>query len=231
MGLIKISFFSKNNCFRHTLNWIVNLYLVIYDTEFTAWEGSMARKWSEPWEHRELLQLAALKVSISDQGCEVIDSFSRLIKPQRNSVLSPYVINLTGLTQQQIDSQGVNFPAAISDFADFCRKENVVTASWGNDHIVLKENADLHKIILSPVLSNHIDLSIPFRKITEFNFQVCSGKLHEQIGVNVEGQIHNALHDVKSIVVTLDHLISNQFITLEQLHAESKAMFFSSNYA
>ena len=29
---------------------------VIYDTEYTAWEGSLARNWSGPNEHRELLQ-------------------------------------------------------------------------------------------------------------------------------------------------------------------------------
>ena len=34
---------------------------ILFDTEFTAWEGSQNRNWSLCWEHRELISISALK--------------------------------------------------------------------------------------------------------------------------------------------------------------------------
>ena len=33
---------------------------IIFDTEFTAWEGSMERKWSGENEYKELIQISTL---------------------------------------------------------------------------------------------------------------------------------------------------------------------------
>jgi hypothetical protein len=35
---------------------------VFYDTEYTSWEGAMQRNWSGLDEHRELVQLSAIRV-------------------------------------------------------------------------------------------------------------------------------------------------------------------------
>lgn len=193
------------------------LLFIIYDTEFTAWEGSMARRWSEPWEHRELIQLAALKIEVRNTGCQTLESFSRHIKPTINPSLSQYVMDLTGISQTLIDQNGVSFSAAIDDFAKFCQGDDVKLASWGNDQKVLAENADLNDITLDPKLLDHIDLSVPFRKLKQFNFQVCSGLLHKQVGLPMTGHIHNALHDVNSIVATLDFLLQENLININSL--------------
>ena len=57
--------------------------IILFDFEYTAWEGSWARKWSEPWEHREIIQIAAVRVvidgAVTEQG-----SFDCLVRPKRN---------------------------------------------------------------------------------------------------------------------------------------------------
>ncbi len=35
---------------------------IIFDLEFTAWEGSVAHRWSRPGEFTELVQIGALKI-------------------------------------------------------------------------------------------------------------------------------------------------------------------------
>ena len=35
---------------------------IIFDTEFTAWEGSMERNWSGENEYRELVQISAFRI-------------------------------------------------------------------------------------------------------------------------------------------------------------------------
>ncbi|MDC2888303.1 hypothetical protein [Psychrosphaera algicola] len=89
---------------------------------------------------------------------------------------------------------------------NFAKGDDVKLASWGNDQKVLAENAELNGIRLAPKLLEHIDLSVPLRKIEKYNFQVCSGLLHKQIGIQLKGHVHDALHDVNSIVATVDRL-------------------------
>jgi len=40
----------------------------LWDTEFTAWEGSWQRGWSEDWEHREIISIAAIRVKWATDG-------------------------------------------------------------------------------------------------------------------------------------------------------------------
>ena len=61
---------------------------VVFDTEFTAWEGSMQRQWSEPWEHREIIQIAAVKVQASSTNVRITETFNELVLPVINPTLS-----------------------------------------------------------------------------------------------------------------------------------------------
>ena len=75
------------------------MQIVIFDTEFTAWEGSMQRQWSLDWEHREIIQIAAVKVELTLSGAQVVSSFNTLVKTVINPTLSDYIIQLTGIEQ------------------------------------------------------------------------------------------------------------------------------------
>lgn len=192
---------------------------VIYDTEFTAWEGSQARKWSEPWEEMELLQIGAVKVSLSDTGCEITESFNEFIKPVINPKLSEYITELTGITQALIDDNAVDLKSALSLFDQFCNNGRLMTLSWGNDHEILMRNAELQSLPSPSGLTKHIDLHPILLSIEGFDFKVVSGNLHKAVGVELSGNAHNALHDVRSIAVTLDWLIKNKRLKPEQIIA------------
>ena len=72
---------------------------ILFDTEFTAWEGSQKRNWSNDNEYREIIQISALKIKNS----KILDKLNIYVKPCINKILSDYIINLT----------------------DFCNKNNV----------------------------------------------------------------------------------------------------------
>jgi inhibitor of KinA sporulation pathway (predicted exonuclease) len=95
--------------------------IVIYDTEYTSWEGSMERGWSGQNEYRELIQIAAIRVDASN-GFSEIEELEIFVKPQRNRVLSDYISSLTGITQRQIDDFGVHPETALRLFGNFFRK-------------------------------------------------------------------------------------------------------------
>ena len=41
--------------------------IVVCDLEYTAWAGSLQRGWSDPGEHREIVQIAAIRLSTVGQ--------------------------------------------------------------------------------------------------------------------------------------------------------------------
>lgn len=197
---------------------------VIYDTEFTAWEGSQARNWSQPWEDKELIQIGAVKVHISEAGCVVLDSFQTYIKPLINPQLSDYIVSLTGITQTTVDSHGAHPFDAVTRFAQFCELGACVTLSWGVDVAILKHNARINQFSLPEGLHKHINLAPILRKINEFDFSGCGGDLHSKVGIAVPGHSHNAEHDVLSIAVTLDFLIKNKLLSPESITQHHSAV-------
>ena len=178
--------------------------IVVFDTEFTTWEGAMERNWSGDGEHRELVQIAAQKISLKNQ--EVLDTFERVVQPAVNSQLSDYFVTLTGITQIEVDTNGVSFEAALTDFVDWIGVCQAYSYSKSEtdyaDSDVLQENIILHntKIILPNQFGNLHKVFVANGVDTSaYN----SGKLYQAFDLDLSGHEHNAMFDVHSLVQSL----------------------------
>jgi len=69
-------------------------HAIVFDLEFTAWQGSVAHRWSRPGEFTELVQIGAVKVDVA--SLNVVDEITVLVRPRINPVLSDYLVELTG---------------------------------------------------------------------------------------------------------------------------------------
>lgn len=170
--------------------------IIILDTEYTAWEGSQERKWSGENEHREIVQIGAIKVDANT--LTEIDSFNHFVKPTLNPELSEYFTNLTGISQKQIDELGIEYPVALSEY--FSWAENFDTYSFGKgDEKVLRENCELKGIPFLPK-GKFFNMRDTFRKygIPVENYN--SGNIVEAFGIKKERSAHNALNDVRTIL-------------------------------
>lgn len=176
--------------------------IVIYDTEYTTWEGAMAANWAEDWQHRELVQVAAIRVEL--ESFEITDRFDVFVKPVLNPVLSDFFVELTGITNEDITEKGLSFAEAFQSFADFVGKDRVY--SYGADHVILNENCRLNK------REDWVD-SLPAASIVPYfeghgvdSKKINSGKLSTYFGVDMAIREHNAMDDVYSIHGALKHL-------------------------
>jgi len=89
---------------------------VIFDLEYTAWEGMERRlKFAE----REVIQIGAIKINFDDIDINIISTFQEFVKPTVNPQLSDYIINLTGITQQNVEEQGLTLLEALNKFEIF----------------------------------------------------------------------------------------------------------------
>ena len=96
------------------------LRAVIFDLEFTAWEGSVAHRWSRPGEFTELVQIGALLVDA--RSFAVVREMDLLVKPRLNPVLSEYLVKLTGITNAELAARGVDFADAYRAYSPRFRR-------------------------------------------------------------------------------------------------------------
>ena len=179
---------------------------IIYDTEFTSWPGAQERDWSGENEHRELVQIAAIRIN-ANTLCEIDQPFNMLIAPRLNPILSDYFIDLTGITQADLDRYSTTFEDAYTAFCTYCG--NSPAYAFGRDDHVINENITLYALTDHlPAFESHTLVPWFENNIPEiFNGTgVCSGTLARAVGADLNAPAHNALNDVRSIRAALHHL-------------------------
>lgn len=190
-----------------TVTELINTYeeIIIFDTEYTTWEGAMERGWSGPNEYRELVQLSAARVRLADK--QVVDTLSLYFKPVLNPVVSTYFSDLTGIDQATIDVKGVLCEEGIQQFLEWtggttCFSYAYFDRPLADGHILL-ENIELYNLPLALPTEQFKNISSVFAAagvpITEYN----SGKLHQFFNLPATGREHEAMHDVMSITDSL----------------------------
>lgn len=183
---------------------------VIFDTEYTSWEGCLEHGWVGN-QKKEIVQIAALKVS---DELEVLEEFNQLCKPSINPILSDYFVNLTHITNEQVKMYGISFLEAYDKFVEFVDGCVCLSHVWGKDYynngdgVVIDENLNLYgkenkvnivyrnvgAIFKELYLKNNIDVAIQssgqIAKILGLDKKI------EDLGLNP----HNAMYDVFSIL-------------------------------
>jgi inhibitor of KinA sporulation pathway (predicted exonuclease) len=178
-------------------------YAVVYDLEFTAWEGSMQSRWSRPREYPEVIQIGAVKVDA--ESPKIVDEFEILVRPRVNPELSEYLVALTGITNEALREKGVDFVTAFRAFVEFAGGAR--TFAFGRDDLVLRQNLKLYGFGEAEVppytnanpwfMENGIDLT---------GKHACD--TGELAGVPFVGKKHTALADARSVAAGIAALIA-----------------------
>jgi inhibitor of KinA sporulation pathway (predicted exonuclease) len=177
--------------------------LVVWDTEFTAWPGSQERGWTGPGEHRELVQIGAVALDAT-AGLTEIAVFERIVQPKINPRLSQYFIDLTDITQQRVDREGVTFPRALDDFAAFANRWMGSIGAFGRDDLVLSENCALHGFV-APIAPGRFRDLRPALEAAIGRTGMMSSELPRFVGLPSPEQAHDALADARAIASVLRH--------------------------
>ena len=171
---------------------------VIVDTEYTTWPGALEGGWSGPGQHREIVQVAAIRV---DGHFAETASLDLLVRPAINPVLSPLFVSLTGIRQADVDVARP-FAAALVALSAFVG-DLPVTCMYG-DEGVFRENCTLCGL--------EFPFARPWHRLRPYLDEVgvdtaanSSGDLHALTPEPLSGRTHDALHDVRSMARWLSH--------------------------
>ncbi len=178
----------------------------VFDMEWTTWEGAMARRWSGPGEHREVVQIGAVRLRTHGGRLDEIASFTQLVRPSINPVLSGYFPDLTGISQAMIDAEGMGFSEALAAFSHFIAEGGPVYSN-GGDEAVLAENCRLRGLpytLDAGRFRNAHPLLIASTGLPSHT--LVSGDLPRLMGLDHAGSRHEALTDARALARTLFHL-------------------------
>ena len=177
-------------------------HAVVFDLEFTAWTGSMASRWTREGEHTEVVQIGAVKLDA--ETLKITDEFECLVRPRVNPVLSQYLIDLTGITNERLDAESVDFITAYRGFLDFVGPSPIW--AFGRDDLIFAGNLKLYAWdgLPAPPYSN----VIPWFAEQGLDLRgkhACD--VAEASGAVFEGRKHDALSDARGVVAGIRALV------------------------
>lgn len=184
------------------------MQFVIFDLEYTTWQGAQDRHWMGDGEYKEIIEIGALKINFPD--FTVVDKFNIYIRPVKNPILSAYCKELTGITQDQID-QGVPFAIGYEKFLKFCT--DCLITSYGNDVCILAENLILTNtdplILYGTNSPSFLNLNFWISQINKNIGKSNSGSLWKYVTTTnhfSHNKEHNAIDDCYSILEVLFYM-------------------------
>jgi inhibitor of KinA sporulation pathway (predicted exonuclease) len=192
--------------------------IIIFDTEYTSWKGSLESNWEKANEHREIIEIGAIKVSSNEN---IVGKFSVIVKPYINKTLSVYIKELTGINQSDIDERGLNLVEALIKFKQFCGNEGVILAlSNGGDDRIIGENLKLinETFYLNNVI--FIDVQPTVKKIFGAEKHLSIEWIANELGI--DPVIHSAMFDSISLFKCINKLkIFHNYIKLSRKYFDN----------
>ena len=179
--------------------------IIVFDTEWTSWPGFLESGWNQPGRYCEIIQIGAVALMVDDEFREV-DSFQVLVQPQRNRVLSNFIIELTGITQAMVDADGLGFPEALAAFMDFAGPNPVQLASFGRDDDFIKINCGFYGLPMPAEFVNCVNIRKEFLELNIIGEDCFSSDLPNFLSLPPVGGAHNALADSRAISAALRHV-------------------------
>ncbi len=148
---------------------------------------------------RQVVQIAAIRVN-RETG-EELEALDMLTHPAFEKKLPPFFIELTGITDVMLQTRGTPFPDAWREFLQFCDTTPVWT--FHKDWYVLKQNCEYFNIPFARSPFTTVKDLLPGWGVDPSLYS--SGTLYRAAGIEMQGHVHNALHDVRSMATAVHY--------------------------
>lgn len=131
-----------------------------------------------------------------------LNRFQSFVRPERNPILTPFCMRLTGIAQQDVDD-APSYPAAAEALRQFIAREAAtgdIWVSWGGyDRKQLERDSERHGVA-TPIALPHQNVKHLFAKAQKLGKEVGMAKAGGLVGLELAGAHHRALDDALNIV-------------------------------
>lgn len=146
-------------------------------------------------ELRQIVQIAA--ISYDEQSGEELDALDIFVEPTYTKQLPQFFRELTGISQQKLDAAAISLRDALGQLETFCDGYEMYTfdKDWG----VLQQNYGYIGLPFYFADRPFIRIKERLREWGIESDKYSSGTLYQAAGIEMDAQVHNALHDVRSM--------------------------------
>lgn len=175
--------------------------IIIIDLEATCWQSAVPEG-----QENEIIEIGLAVLDL--QTGEITQNQGILIKPQRSSV-SPFCTELTTITADLLDKNGVTFEKAIEKLVDEYQPDLYTWASYGQYDLNMIRKQCRSFGMQYPMGDQHINVKtlvaekLDLQKPTGMN-----GALH-LLNIPLEGTHHRGIDDAKNIAKILNWCLHN----------------------
>jgi 3'-5' exoribonuclease 1 len=160
----------------------------------------------------ETIEIGA--VMVDRETLSIVDEFQTFIKPSRHPILTDFCIQLTSITQAQVDT-APTFPGAIDLWQPWLKQfDRTIFGSWGEyDRKQLQQDSKHHRIDLpDPVSSNHVNLKEIFSQAQGLNQRYGMVQALNLSHIELTGTHHRGIDDARNISKLLPYISGRQTI-------------------
>lgn len=174
--------------------------ILVVDLEATCWENRTEYQ----RQHSEIIEIG-ICVLDTNTG-EINKSKGILVKPFKSEV-SIYCSQLTTLTQEMLDKDGVTLGEAIIILRDEYKSQELTWASYGDFDKKMLKNQTQKWNIPFPMSENHINVKKEFGKIN--GKAIGMARALEVLNIPLEGTHHRGVDDAKNIAKIVWRILNN----------------------
>lgn len=184
------------------------------DLEGTCWDSGPLR--DRQRQETEIIEIGAVRL---DAQYREVDTFQRLVKPTRHPVLSDFCLQLTGITQAEVDTAD-ELPVAMAAFRQWIGDPDAVLVSWGQyDRNQVRRDCVRWKVPLPLELGSHVNAKDEYGLWCRGRKKGRHGRglraAVEELGLEFAGSHHRALDDAKNLVVVFQHIRDPAHLSVE----------------
>ena len=144
---------------------------------------------------RETIQFGAVKLGEDNVEC---DSLTLMVKPDL-ATLTPYITELTGITDEMLET-GIPFAEALSRFNAFCADAELVYAWSESDlrQIRVEHAAKRIDFSIEPLIAKWRDFQREFTDRLGLYREVSLENAFNMVDITLGGRMHDALFDARN---------------------------------
>jgi len=172
--------------------------IIVVDFEATCWEDKEYQK-----ENSEIIEIGICKYVISTG--EIEDKRSYYIKPEKSEI-GKYCTDLTGITQDKIDSEGVTLDIALKRISKKYSPQVRIWAGFGENDRSMLENDCYKKGIINPFSVTYWDIKALLLVKDKIDNTIGLKKEIERVGEIFEGLNHSAADDAYNAAKLLRYI-------------------------
>lgn len=173
---------------------------------------------------QEIIAIGALKCDLDNKGHikKVYPGFKRYVKA--HDEIGTLVTKLTGITEELLDKEGINFYYCMKYFENYVGKvSNIKFITYGNfdmrllHQTTIAEKMESNKMV-EKIYKNYIDFASLFQRYVKSKkgTQLSLLDALKIYKVKPKGQAHDPLFDAENLMLLYEEFLTKRSITQEQ---------------